>query len=243
MSWISDTLTLAKLTLLEHIRGWKVIITILSLFIYGAALLGGYKIIVLSQQFAASTPGVDLIAGGVLDKLSYYVPHVVSVFLLPLLAVFLGYNLINQDLNTGSMKFLVTQVSRTSIVAGRFLGLSSVFLIITFLPLFVYALALHLSLQVMLSHWTLLFIYGLAFFSLALLLSSVIRNTTFSLLASVVVIMAMVILLFTSYSFLSLFSFVSINPFSRLPGAWLPLLGWTLGYFLLSMVLFGVQDL
>ncbi|MFO8016350.1 MAG: ABC transporter permease subunit [Candidatus Woesearchaeota archaeon] len=139
------------------------------------------------------------------QSFSLLLPFYVSVIILPLFSIIVGYNMISDEISSGSIKFMAYRTDRFSIIAGKLL--SSGFLV-TLIVLIAYMASLvfihsRTGLWFFLPYaisWIYLSIYAFSFTCLAIAVSSIARSPSSSILWSVLVCAVFLLIFNISYA-------------------------------------------
>lgn len=224
-------------------RAIVIIVAYLSLMLIGMKI--GSLFEALSWAFIGSR-----------KSFSIMLPFYVSVVLLPLFSIVIGYNAVSEETSSGSIKFLAYRTNRFSILLGKIL---SAFLLSVFMILIAYIIALFyvhskvglwFSLHYLIS-WLYLSVYSLCFVCLAIAISTLSKTPSMSMVWSLLAsILFLVMLNYNYLKFASPFYFSDKALDYVINGLYLDmLLGFcvlllhSLVYFALSYAVFQRSDL
>lgn len=191
--------------LVQSIRTKRALILIVSyLFLMFAGIKVGSLFEALSWAFASSRQSFSIV-----------LPFYISAIILPLFAVVISYNSISEETSQGSIKFMACRTDRFSIMAGKALSslvLSSSIILIAYVMALFY-IRLKVGLWFFLPYaisWAYMSLYALCFICLAMLVSTISKTTSSSLVWAVMAVVAFLVMLSFDYiKFISPFYFAN----------------------------------
>lgn len=204
---------------------------IVLLAVYLAVLFAGIKLGNLFEPFGSYLALPEL-------PLAFYAVVLLSLILLPILIIVVSYDSIAGELATGSMKYLAYRTSRQTIFLAKYAALLTIISVPTLLFLVggIFS-ADPIPWITVLSYALYLLVYAAAFLSLAFLFSVLFKKPQRTLYISLLALIILVILRFTSPYYLSLFWYAHLTP------VYLGLTLFALGYGILGLILFWRTDI
>lgn len=204
-------LTIAKKEIMDNIRNVSIIIftVIFAILVLIVSYYG---------SMSAGFQGLEATIGGMM---------LLVFFLIPIIGLVLGHAAINREIESGSMNSLVTYpVERWEVVIGKFLGLGGVLSFSIFVGFGIAGIIIGLNIP-NLDYGSYLFfivvtiLLGLAFMSISMLFSTILKNRTSSI----------VLAIFLWFLFTMLWSLIMVGLVLATSKSYIDAPDWVYGFF------------
>ncbi len=136
---------------------------------------------------------------------SISLPYYISVFMLPLFAIFITHDAISDDISTRSIRFVASKIGRPAIIFGKFFSaalLTTVMVFLTYIGIafYVYSKLGEFFFYEAFISWFYLSLYAICLLSIVLLVSSATKSPASTTRLALLVNVVLVGFLYTGYT-------------------------------------------
>ncbi len=165
----------------EILRGSRSKYTLSGFFIFLVVVINHYSASILSLFFFKSNADIPY----------YLISYFIILFLGPLLIMLASFDIISNEVETGSIRYIISKIDRTSFVLGKFLALFMVFVFALFAITIINLLYMYFSnnaiqLGTAALFWGFSSLYLGCLITISLFISALSENNRTSLIMSIV---------------------------------------------------------